>query len=270
MLLAVDGAILLVAGHTQSTRVKRINVAPIRPVTVPAPHSTKVAAPPTSTPTSKAAAQPAAKTQAAPSPQIIHTATEVAKFKVNTPYYATPGGNQQGIIPAEWYGAPSILPIIQQQPGWVQVRLAQRPDGSVGWVPLTGLSLSYTNYQIVVNLATTHLTLYDAGKTIMDVPVGIGEPQTPTPTGTYFVALFAPPATAGYGPFVMVTSAHSQAIQDWANSGTAIVAIHGTLGAGPTIATTGAPVSHGCVRLHISQMGPLRIVPPGSPISIIT
>ena len=102
-----------------------------------------------------------------------------------------------------------------------------------------------------------------------DAPVGVGLPAYPTPTGQYFVAFLATPPNPGYGAFVMVTSAHSNTITDWDSSGDAIVAIHGPLGSDRQIATTGAAVSHGCVRLHESDLVQLRPVPVGSPIDIV-
>jgi lipoprotein-anchoring transpeptidase ErfK/SrfK len=131
------------------------------------------------------------------------------------------------------------------------------------------VTLAITPYRIVIDLATTHLTLYRSGQPVLSAPVGIGTPAAPTPTGQYFVAFLARAPTPGYGAFVMVTSAHSNTITDWESSGDAIVAIHGPLGSDREIATTGAPVSHGCVRLHEADLEQLRPVPVGSPVDIV-
>jgi lipoprotein-anchoring transpeptidase ErfK/SrfK len=104
---------------------------------------------------------------------------------------------------------------------------------------------------------------------VASFPVGIGIPAAPTPTGRYFVALFAQPPSPGYGQFVMVTSAHSNTISDWEESGDAIVAIHGSLGSDAAIGTTGARVSHGCIRLHDVDLAQLRNVPAGTPVDIV-
>jgi lipoprotein-anchoring transpeptidase ErfK/SrfK len=149
------------------------------------------------------------------------------------------------------------------------VRLAQRPNGSTTWVQASDVNLASTPYRVVINLATTHLTLYRSGQPILSAPVGIGLPTYPTPTGQYFVAFLAAPPNPGYGAFVMVTSAHSDTITDWASSGDALVAIHGPLGSDRQIATTGAKVSHGCIRLHEPDLLRLRAVPAGSPIEIV-
>jgi lipoprotein-anchoring transpeptidase ErfK/SrfK len=124
-------------------------------------------------------------------------------------------------------------------------------------------------YHIVIDLRTTQLQLLNQGQVRANFPVGIGIPTAPTPTGQFFVALFARPPSPGYGAFVMVTSAHSSTITDWEQSGDAIVAIHGSLGSDAAIGTAGAMVSHGCIRLHNADLAQLRNVPAGTPIDIV-
>jgi lipoprotein-anchoring transpeptidase ErfK/SrfK len=179
------------------------------------------------------------------------------------------GGPATGQVPGQWLGAASVLPVISQQPGWVEVRLAQRPNESTAWVPAADVSLASDSYHVVIDLRTTHLQLYDGGQVVANFPAGIGIPAAPTPTGRFFVALFARPPSTGYGQFVMVTSAHSNTISDWEQSGDAIVAIHGSLGSDAAIGTTGARVSHGCIRLHDTDLTRLREVPAGTPIDIV-
>jgi hypothetical protein len=173
----------------------------------------------------------------------VDESTLVATPVQAIPTFSAPGGPVNGTLPATWHGAASTLPVIAQQPGWLQVRLAQRPNESTAWVLSADMTLATTPYRIVIDLATTHLTLYKSGVAVFSAPVGVGTPAYPTPTGHYFVALFAAPPSPGYGPFVMVLSAHSNTITDWESSGDAIVAIHGPLGSDAQIATTGAAVS---------------------------
>jgi lipoprotein-anchoring transpeptidase ErfK/SrfK len=128
-----------------------------------------------------------------------------------------------------------------------------------------------TPYRIVINLATTHLTLYKDNRMVFSAPVGAGTRADPTPTGQYFVAfLEAPPKSdPGYGAFIMVISAHSDAISNWQGSDDAVIGIHGPLGGDKEIGTTGARISHGCIRLHENDLLKLRDVPPGSPVDIV-
>ena len=184
------------------------------------------------------------------------------------PSFTTPGGLQAGTVPGEWQGAPSMLPVIASRAGWYKVRLAQRPNESTAWVLAQDVTLATTPYRIVIDLASTRLTLWQNDRRVFSAPVGIGTPQNPTPVGQYFVALFSQPPTPAYGAFVMVTSAHSDSITDWERSGDAIVAIHGPLGSDQQIGTRGAAISHGCVRLHEADLLRLRGVPVGSPVDI--
>jgi lipoprotein-anchoring transpeptidase ErfK/SrfK len=133
------------------------------------------------------------------------------------------------------------------------------------------VTLGRTPYLIVISLRTLHLSLYDHGRLVFSAPAGVGTKDDPTPAGEFFVAFDEPPPEpgVGYGPFVLVTSAHSPAISDWEGSGDAVIGIHGPLGMDAEIGTTGARISHGCIRLHLSALDRLTNVPPGTPIDII-
>jgi lipoprotein-anchoring transpeptidase ErfK/SrfK len=202
-------------------------------------------------------------------PRVATGTTLLANVHRNIPGYVSAGGAQTVTIPASWHGSPSTLPVIGHSPGWLDVRLAQRPNESTAWVHYTDVTLTSSAYKILIDLKTTRLTLFKNNKIEFSAPAGVGTQSDPTPTGNFFVALFAAPPSAGYGPFVLVSSAHSNTISDWEMSGDALMAIHGPLGADTQIGTTGAYVSHGCVRLHLSDLSHLRIVPAGSPIVVI-
>lgn len=185
------------------------------------------------------------------------------------PKFTRPGGPQTGEVPGFWHHARSTLPVIAKQPGWLKLRLAQRPNESTAWVLSRDVTLSTTHYAIVLDLATTDLSLYRSGHKIFSAPVGVGTRQFPTPTGTFFAAFVARAPIPAYGAFVMVTSAHSNVISDWHSSGDAMVSIHGPLFSGRQIGTTGARLSHGCIRMHENDLLHLRQVPMGSPIFIV-
>ena len=189
----------------------------------------------------------------------------------DVPGSPAPNAPQNVVIPGTWYGYLSILPVIDWRPGWVEVRLAQRPNGSTSWVPENDVTLGITPFRMVVDLATEHLTVFEDGSQIFDFPVGIGTPDDPTVTGNYFMTMQVPPPDPGYGPFVLVTSAHSDAITDWDSSGDAIIAIHGPITSydDSLIGLTGAAISHGCIRLHDADLQQLAIIPAGTPIDIV-
>jgi lipoprotein-anchoring transpeptidase ErfK/SrfK len=184
---------------------------------------------------------------------------------------ASAGRGTTDTVPATWYERPSVLPVIATRPGWVEVRLARRPNGSTAWLPSSDVTLGSTPYRIVINTATTQLALYDGSQLVFSAPAGVGTTSDPTPTGDFFVAFDEQPPqpNPGYGPFIMVTSAHSPAISDWDGSGDAVIGIHGPLGDDSEIGTTGARISHGCVRLHDQDLEKLAAVPPGTPVEVV-
>ncbi len=206
-----------------------------------------------------------------PKNQAIPKTTVLAAIRFTTPRYAAPGVRGAGQVPATWWGVPSVLPVVATRPGWVEVRLAQRPNGSTSWLPASAVRLSSTGYRIVISLSIMRLTLYRDGRPLLSAPAGIGTTDDPTPAGHYFVAFDEPPPVPnpGYGPFILVTSAHSPAIGDWEGSGDAVIGIHGPLGDDSEIGTAGARISHGCIRLHDKDLLRLRQVPPGTPIDIV-
>jgi lipoprotein-anchoring transpeptidase ErfK/SrfK len=219
-------------------------------------------------PASRPASHPAIRPASGPA---VPASTELATVLATAPGYDAPGGRTVGAVPANWYERRSVLPVIATRPGWVRVRLAQRPDGSTAWLPASDVRLSSTPYRIVVDLATTKLALYDDGRLVFSAPAGVGSPDDPTPTGEFFVAFDEPPPqpNPGYGPFILVTSDHSRSISDWEDSGDAVIGIHGPLGEDSQIGTTGARISHGCIRLHDQTLEQLAKVPAGTPIDVI-
>ncbi len=209
---------------------------------------------------------------APPPPGTPAASTLVATTDGSIPGYASPQAAAPDMtVPGSWYGYPSILPVITSEPGWLYVRLAQRPNGSTIWVRQSDVTLSSTSYSIVVNLATMHLLVYDNGAQVFDFPAGIGAPDDPTPPGQYFMPMQYPSPGPGYGPFVLVTSDHSDTITDWENTGDAVIGIHGPITSydDSLIGTTGAAISHGCIRLHDADLAQLSIIPAGTPIDII-
>lgn len=226
---------------------------------------------------STAATKPAAAPPATPAvqadalaPYLVPASTLLAAPKGSVPTYASPGGPPTGTA-GIWYGYAMVLPVIAQQPGWYQVRLPQRPNGSTAWLRDSDVNLSSTPYHIVVNLSLEHVIVYQDGAPIMEFPVGIGLPATPTPTGNFFVAVHETQPQAGYGPVILDTSAHSEVIKSFEGLGDAIIALHGSItsAADARIGSTGARVSNGCIRMHLQDQAQLSIIPPGTPVDII-
>jgi len=120
----------------------------------------------------------------------------------------------------------------------------------------------------LIDVNSFRLKLYQAGEVVLDFPAGVGTVDDPTPLGDFYVMVIEDSPGPGYGPFLIGTNAHSEAIQSWQGSGDAFTAIHGPVGADAAIGTTGGQISHGCVRLHIADLKQLDGVPPGAPVVI--
>jgi len=146
---------------------------------------------------------------------------------------------------------------------WVELRVQLRPNGTLGWVPLSAVQLAPTHYRIVVHLGLRQIDLYRDGKQIAAAPVAIGAPGRETPVGQYYVTARFVPDDPFLGVFAVETSAYSK-LTEWPGGG--VVGIHGT--SAPQL--IGQAVSHGCVRVTNATAELLRrYAPLGTPIAIV-
>jgi lipoprotein-anchoring transpeptidase ErfK/SrfK len=163
-------------------------------------------------------------------------------------------------------GAPLVLLAAATDGGWVRTYLPERPNGSMGWVPLADVTLTVDPYHITVSLGARQLTLYDGDTPVFQTSVAPGEPSSPTPTGSFYVTevlTLSDPGTA-YGPYALGTSAFSNTYYSF-DGGPGQVAIHGTNQ--PWL--IGGYASHGCVRLANPAITTLaQEVPAGTPVEI--
>ena len=100
---------------------------------------------------------------------------------------------------------------------------------------------------------------------MFSAPVGVGQPQSPTPTGEFYVRdVVTRYRSPMYGPIAFGTSARSAVLTDWPAGG--FIGIHGTDQPG---LIPGA-VSHGCVRMRNADILRLaKLMPVGTPIIIV-
>jgi len=98
-------------------------------------------------------------------------------------------------------GGPLVFLVDDQQPGWLQVHLPVRPNGSMGWVRAGDVDLTQNNYRIEVELSAFRLTVWKGPERLLSEQVGIGAGATPTPGGKYYIKeLLQPPNPNGpYG-----------------------------------------------------------------------
>lgn len=205
-----------------------------------------------------------------PSPITVAPSYLIATLNGPTPAYADPTTPTVLLtIPATYSAATLALPVIAQQNQRVEVRLLQRPNTGTAWIAQSSVSLTRTPYHLYIELSTHRLLLYDNSKLVLRAPAGLGAPQTPTPAGSYFVALFAQSPSPGYGPFVVVTSALADTITDWEQDGNPMIAITGPLDSQAVITAGGGTVTRGCIGLLDEDLSRLRNVPAGTPVDVV-
>lgn len=226
-----------------------------------------------------AEAAPAVTTTTTTVPPTTTTTAPVPVVPVSTPL-ATPHGTidvydgPDGAVVRTtgfWYGYPMTMPIVEDRGPWLRIMLPERPNGSTGWVRREDVAVSSSAFRIVIRLPDRRLTVYQDGFELFSAPVAIGKPSTPTAPGSFFVAVIEKPGPHGYGPIVLNTSGHSEAIQSWQGMGDAITAIHGPISASSDaqIGTTGAAISNGCIRMHEADQLKLDVIPLGTPVDIL-
>lgn len=171
------------------------------------------------------------------------------------------------LSPITFWDTSTPVLALKQLGGFTEVRMSA-PWGrdSSGWAPTSALSpLRSVRTWLRVDRESFTASLLRDGHVVFRAPVGVGQPQWPTPAGQFFVeeSLTPPEADGLYGPMAFGTSAHSPVLTSWANRGQ--VGIHGT--DEPWLIP--GRISHGCIRLRNSDIRRLaRLMPVGTPVTI--
>jgi lipoprotein-anchoring transpeptidase ErfK/SrfK len=178
-------------------------------------------------------------------------------------------GNPWLVDPADASTAVPQVFLVQDRstPGWVEVLLPVRPNGSTGWVRRADVTLAPTTYRIKVELGARRVTVTDAAIVTYQGPVAVGAAATPTPTGDYYlrVLLRAPDPDTAYGPYAYGLSSHSDVLETF-NGGDGEIGIHGNDDA----SVLGTDVTHGCVRMDNDAITALAgQLPLGTPVEIV-
>ena len=221
--------------------------------------------------TSTATAPTTARSEpvAAAAPLRDEHVTLVARPAVDTDVFAGPDAAAPTLsLPARnEFGSPLALVVLEDSvPGWLEVQLPVRPNGSTGWIRASGVELREVDLAVHVDLAARRLVVTDSGATVLESSVAVGATSTPTPTGTFFVVdkLDTGRPDGPYGPFAFGLSAHSDVLTEFAG-GEGQVGIHGT--SDPT--SIGNAASNGCVRVPNDVAIALEgLLPLGTPVTI--
>jgi len=182
---------------------------------------------------------------------------------------STPGSLEAG----EWFANPTqfgndrVFLVVGEMPGWVEVMLPIRPNGSTGWIPVSAVELSEVTVRAEVDISQKTLKVWDGNEIIVDTLAVTGTDATPTPLGEFYVRDIVSKANeeGAYGPKILALSAYSEALETFMG-GLPVIAIHGTNR--PEL--IGGAHSNGCVRIPNELIELMAAtVPIGSPVTIV-
>jgi lipoprotein-anchoring transpeptidase ErfK/SrfK len=166
------------------------------------------------------------------------------------------------------FGSPTALSVVARRGRWASVPSAVLGNGRVGWVDTqdTALVRRSTHARITISLSHRRLELRVRGRLARRVPVAVGRPGTPTPTGRFAVT----DRMAGdhFGPYygcciLALTGRQPYTPPGW--TGGDRLAIHGT----NVPSSIGMPSSAGCLRAAAADLYVLmERVPLGTPVVI--
>jgi lipoprotein-anchoring transpeptidase ErfK/SrfK len=200
------------------------------------------------------------------------TTAYVAYAKVPVRSSKMPGGktshrfgvrNQNGVRTG--FGILAVIRNRDCSPAWYRVQLPVRPNGAIGYVAANEVKVRAVRTRLEIDLSRRRVSFFKDGRLVLATTAGIGAPQTPTPTGRYYVnqRLLASDRSGPFGPGGIGISAFSPVLIDWAQGGP--IAIHGT----NDPSSVGRSVTHGCIRIQNRLLRRLlRATETGSPVDI--
>ncbi len=147
------------------------------------------------------------------------------------------------------------------EPGWFEVYLPVRPNGTTGWVSADDVTVDTTEFWIEVSLSEFEMVVHEGDEVVLRTEIGVGRDDRPTPGGVYYLKelLKVPGAGGPYGPYAYGLSGYQSTLESF-NGGQAVIGIHGTND--PT--SFGRVVSSGCIRVPNATIARLaeKIGPP--------
>ena len=167
--------------------------------------------------------------------------------------YRAPGSSLLASFgPRNANGVPTVFGVVAKRVDtscaarWYRVQLPLKPNGITGWVRSSEVELTPLTTRVEVDLSERRVTLFDRGRRVLSATAAVGSPETPTPTGRYYVNQRLVPADASgpFGPGAIGISAFSEVLTGWTQGGP--IAIHGTNR--PEL--LGRAVSNGCIRVR--------------------
>ena len=199
-----------------------------------------------------------------------------ARFLVSPPVNATTAYRAKTTLLVDTF---TQRPESSVPPDWLPVTVPlKKPNNTPGWIKKSDVTVTPTSYEIRVHLFfhTVDLVLND--KVVFSTKAILGTPETPTPTGTFYVTdpvncntesvpgYPVGQCSGAYGVFAIGTSALSEKLDSFAGT-IPQIALHGT-----NLPDTelGKNLSNGCIRLPNDAILKIAKIVPllGTPVII--
>ena len=193
--------------------------------------------------------------------------TPIALLTRRTPLRAAPAGRRLERLGTETeFRSPKVLAVVGHEDAWLEVMAPELANGETGWVRFRDTDVGAIGYSLHASLAGRELEVRREDEVLRRVPVAVGAPDTPTPTGAYAVTdkLQVTDPASPYGCCALAFTGHQPEVpQGW--SGGDRLALHAT----SDPASVGDAVSLGCLRAAEKDMRWLvDRVPLGTPVTI--
>jgi hypothetical protein len=167
------------------------------------------------------------------------------------------------------FGSRRALSVVRHRRSrWLGVTTPHLPNGQLGWIDARSGALRYSRapVELEIDLSRRQLRLRKSGRVVRRVPVSIGRPESPTPTGRFAVTDKLPGArySSVYGCCILALSGTQPKLpRGW--TGGNRLAIHGT----PDEGSVGSRASAGCLHARDEDLRRLmKTVPLGTPVRI--
>jgi lipoprotein-anchoring transpeptidase ErfK/SrfK len=170
------------------------------------------------------------------------------------------------LIKGRSVAGPVVLMALGAVGDFVRVAIPLRPNGTLGWVRRSDVTLIKSAFRVEIDLSTNTMTVFDGEKISLRAPVAAGTGGTPTPRGLFFLKEVVPQTPGGaLGPYAFGLSGFSDVLNSF-GGGEGVIGIHGTNAPGKL----GTNVSHGCVRVdNVTITKMVRLLPLGTPVEIV-
>jgi hypothetical protein len=212
------------------------------------------------------AAAVAAASHAAAPPTGTTAALAARPLRSSVVLRARPGGKPLVRVgPRGPLGGPLTFGVVAVRDRWVEVTAEALPNGRHGWVEFgRDVAVQPVRWTLRASLWRRALDVLRDGRLVRTIPVGIGTPSSPTPTGRFAIA---EKVTGPFGPafgccILALTARQPHLPAGWNTRITYYVAIHAGSG-------QGSAVSAGCLHATEADVRYLmRTVPLGTPVQI--